>query len=163
LKHAGEKSQKRIQGKMIWVAVREEKMATIKKATEYDLLRLFMSEMEDRGVTRTMVNISLDQSIVEALSNKFKVTTNLRELHQLADKCLAHQWLEHMFMGAKYSSLTLTASGQGVVRSLQIKEKTKAKRTILKQFSDFIEDHKGIFAAIGVLIAILGLLIKLGA
>jgi len=139
-------------------------MAKTKKATEYDLLRLFVSEMEKHGVTRNQVRFDIDEETANLMHERLGVNVTLEEAQRFADKCLAHEWLEHVFLGAgQYGALCLTASGHGVVRSLQVKEAAKAKRSRLKKISDFIEEHKGISAAIGVLIAIVGLLIKKGS
>lgn len=139
-------------------------MAKRKKATEYDLLRLFVREMEQHGVTRNHVRFDIDQDAANLMNERLGTNVTLEQIQRFADKCLAHEWLEHVFLGAgQYGALSLTASGHGVVRSLQIKETAKAKRSTLKKVSDFIEDHKGISAAIGVLIAIVGLLLKKGS
>jgi hypothetical protein len=138
-------------------------MTKTTKATEYDLLRLFVLEMEEKGVTRNTIHLDVDEAAVDLMRKKLKVIATLEEIHRLADKCLAHEWLQHVFMGAgQYGSLSLTISGHGVVRSLQAKEVAKAKRSTLKRVSDYIEDHKGLFVVIGVLIALAGVITKLG-
>lgn len=138
-------------------------MAKLKKATELDLLRLFVFLMEKKGVTRNVIHLSADENMLDLIREQLNANCTLEELRQFADRCLAHQWLEYGFVSAsKYESLVLTLTGYGVVRSLQVKETAKAKRSTLKKFSDLIEDHKGIAAAVGVLIAIVGILLKLG-
>lgn len=138
-------------------------MPRTKKATEYDLLRLFVLQMEENGVPRNVIHLDVDQAAVDLMRDKLNVVTTLEDVQRLADKCLAHEWLEHRFLGAgQYGSLSLTATGHGVVRSLQIKEAAKASRSFLKRASDYVEDHKGLFVIVGVLIAIAGVLTKLG-
>lgn len=138
-------------------------MPRTKKATEYDLLRLFVLQMEENGVPRNVIHLDVDQAAVDMMRDKLNVVTTLEDVQRLADKCLAHEWLEHRFLGAgQYGSLSLTATGHGVVRSLQIKEAAKASRSFLKRASDYVEDHKGLFVVVGVLIAITGVLTKLG-
>lgn len=138
-------------------------MRRTKKATEYDLLRVFVLRMEEDGVPRNVIHLDVDQAAADLMRDKLNVVATLEDVQRIADKCLAHEWLEHQFLGAgQYGSLSLTATGHGVVRSLQVKEAAKASRSILKRASDYVEDHKGLFVVIGVLIALAGVLIKLG-
>ena len=64
-------------------------------------------------------------------------------------------------MAGKYGQLGLTTTGLGVVRSRQRKAEALANRISLKKVSDYIEDHKGLFVALGAAIAVAGLLLKL--
>ena len=138
-------------------------MAKSREASDYDLLNLVVSEMDAKGVTRIMVSLDIDDATPDLLLEKFNVKATIEVIQHLADKCLANEWLEHRFLGSgQYSELTLTTSGHGVVRSLQAKEAAKAKRSTLKKASDSIEDHKGLLVVIGVVIALAGVLTKLG-
>lgn len=136
-------------------------MAKIKNVTEFDILELHVSEMESHGANRNLVTISVDDSMVSVLRDKFGGEVTLEKLQRLADKCLANEWLEYRVMAGKYGELGLTATGLGVVRSRQHKEEALAHRTSLKKASDYIEDHKGLFVALGAVVAIAGLLLKL--
>jgi hypothetical protein len=138
-------------------------MAKMKPASEYDLLRLLVLEMEEKGVTRNMVHLDVDEKVIGRMRDALHVSVTLHEAQRLADKCLAHEWLEHTFMGSgQYGALTLTTTGHGVVRSMQAKEAAKAKRSLLKKASDYIEDHKGLFVVLGVIIALAGVITKMG-
>jgi hypothetical protein len=119
--------------------------------------------MEENGASRNVVDLDVDQAAADLMRDKLNVAATVEDVHRFADKCLAHEWLEHKFLGAgQYGSLSLTATGHGVVRSLQVKEAAKAKRSILKRASNYVEDHKGLFVVIGALIALAGVLTKLG-
>jgi len=136
-----------------------KKMAKV--ITEFDILELYVCEMESEGANRNLVRISVDECMVSAFRDKFGVEVTLENLHRLADICLANEWLEHRVMAGKYGQLGLTTTGLGVVRSRQRKAEALANRTSLKKVSDYIEDHKGLFVALGAAIAVAGLLLKL--
>lgn len=136
-------------------------MAKIREATEFDILELYVSEMESQGANRNLVRISVDDAMVSALRDKFGLEVTLEKLQRLADKCLANEWLEHRVMAGKYGQLGLTTTGLGVVRSRQRKEEASANRTSLRKASDYIEDHKGLFVALAAAVAVAGLLLKL--
>ncbi len=138
-------------------------MAKKREVTEFDILDLYVSEMESQGANRNLVRLSVDDSMVTALREKIGGEVTLEKLQRLADKCLANEWLEHRVMAGKYGhgQLGLTTTGLGVVRSRQRKEEALANRTLLKKASDYIEDHKGLFVALGAAVAVAGLLIKL--
>lgn len=133
-----------------------------KEISEEDILRVFVEEMETRGESRKLVRLDVNDSMVEKINSAKGTNIGLEQLRKLADKCLANEWLEHTVMGlGKYGHLSLTTTGLGVVRSRQRKEEVLAKRTWWKKASDYIEDHKGLFLALGAAIAVAGLLLKL--
>jgi hypothetical protein len=131
------------------------------KATEFDLLEIFVTEMEQRGVKRNLISFDIDEKMAVAVSDKIGVPVTLEEIQKLADRCLANEWLEHRVMAGKYGQLELTASGFGVVRSRQRKQEMLANRSLMKKTSDYIEDHKGLFIALGVAIGLAGILVRL--
>ena len=137
-----------------------KKRINTKEPTEFDLLRLFVEEMENQGVSRKSIHMGIDESMVEKLSADVFETT-LPYLQKLADRCLANEWLEHAAMGGKYNCLRLTTTGLGVVRSRQQRQKQLEERGYLKRVSDFIEDHKGLLLALSFVIAFVTLLIKI--
>ena len=136
-------------------------MAKKNEITEFDILELYADEMESEGANRNLIRISVDEYMASALSDKFGVEVTLENLQRLADMCLANEWLEHRVMAGKYGQLGLTTTGLGVVRSRQRKKEALANRTSLKKASDYIEDHKGLFVALGAAVAVAGLLLKL--
>lgn len=131
--------------------------------SEEDILTIFVQEMESRGESRKLVRLDIDESMAERVNALKGSKIDIEQLHKYADICLANEWLEHTVMGGKYGSLSITTTGLGVVRSRQRKAEVLAKRSLLKKFSDYIEDHKGLFILLGAAIAIAGLLIKLFA
>lgn len=132
-----------------------------KKATEFDLLEIFVTEMEQRGEKRNLIIFDIDQKMAGAVSDKVGVPVTLEEIQKLADRCLANEWLEHKVLAGKYGQLELSTSGFGVVRSLQRKQEKLANRSFLKKTSDYIEDHKGLFIALTVAIGLAGILVRL--
>lgn len=137
-------------------------MERARPLTEFDLLEIYVEEMEHRGESRNLVRLDIDDSFVARIGSKIEGEATLEEVHRLADKCLANEWLEHTAIGAgKYGRLVLTATGFGVVRSRQRREEFLAKRSFLKRASDYVEDHKGLFVVLGAAMALAGLLVKL--
>ncbi|HCC55321.1 MAG TPA: hypothetical protein DEQ20_10445 [Desulfobulbaceae bacterium] len=130
--------------------------------TEFDVLAIFVDEMELQGVSRKLIRLSIDEAFVGRLNAKLGVSTSIEPLQKLTDRCLANEWLEHTILGAgKYGVLSITATGLGVVRSKQKSEEVKRSRSNLKKVSDAIEDHKGLFIATGALLALAGVSLKL--
>lgn len=129
--------------------------------SEEEILVVFVEEMESRGESRKLIRLDIGESMVEKINARKGSQIDLEQLHKYADICLANEWLEHTVMGGKYGSLSITTTGLGVVRSRQRKTEVLANRSLLKRFSDYIEDHKGLFILLGAAIAIAGLLIKL--
>ncbi len=132
-----------------------------KNTSAEDILMVFVEEMESRGESRKLIRLNIDESMVERINARRGSKINLDQLHKYADICLANEWLEHTVMGEKYGGLSITTTGLGVVRSRQRKAELLNNRSPLKKFSDYIEDHKGLFILLGAAIAIAGLLIKL--
>lgn len=133
-----------------------------RRVTEFDLLEVFTTEMEREGVNHKSVRLDIDAALAEQMTKARSTSVAVEDLQRLADKCLANAWLEHAVIGAgKYGHLVLTSTGVGVIRSRQRKKEALNARTNLKKISDYIEDHKGLFVALGALIALAGLLTKL--
>jgi hypothetical protein len=103
-------------GNLCWVTIAgtrppKQEMTKSKKATEYDLLRLFVTEMEKEGVTRGQISFDIDQATVDLMRERLGVNATLEEIQRFADKCLAHEWLEHVLMGTgQYGALSLYRS-----------------------------------------------------
>jgi len=130
--------------------------------TEFDLLEVYVEEMERLGKSRKFVRFNIDDSMAGKIGSKFGSEVTLEQAKAFADRCLANEWLEYTGIGAgKYGNLILTTSGFGVVRSRQRQREILAARSFLKRASDYIVDHKGLFIALGVLIALATLLVKL--
>lgn len=92
------------------------------------------------------------------IGSKLGVDVSLEQIQRLADKCLANEWLKLNAMGSQYKNLSLTTAGFGVVRSRVCVDDALARRSHFKKISDYVEDHKGIFALLGALGAIATLL-----
>jgi hypothetical protein len=137
-------------------------MGEIKQPSEFNLLEIYVKEMERLGQTRKYVHLDVDDSIATQIGKTIGAKVTLEQVKRIADKCLANEWLEYNFIGCgKYGQLSLTATGLGIVRSIQRKEEALVNRTFLKKAADYIEDHKGLFVAFTVAIALAGLLLKL--
>lgn len=133
-----------------------------KEASEEDILRVFVEEMETRGENRKQIRLDVDLSMLEKINSAKGSNIDLEQLSRFADKCLANEWLEHSVISVgKYGQLSLTTTGLGVIRSRQRKEEALAKRTVWKKASDYIEDHKGLFLALGAAVAVIGILVNL--
>lgn len=136
-------------------------MTKCKKIAEFDLLEAFVDEMERRGSNRNVVRLDVDESMAVILRRKTGAQITVDEVQKLADKCLANEWLEYRVLAGKYGQLGLTSSGLGTVRTHQHEQERLKNRSWLKKTSDYIEDHKGLFVALGAAIALAGLLLRL--
>jgi predicted nucleotide-binding protein with TIR-like domain len=95
--------------------------------------------MERCGQSRNLIRLSIDDDVAERLRSKLGVEITLELLQVLANKCLAHKWLEQTVHGGKYSTLALTATGLDVIHSRQCKVEALANGSRLKKVSDCIE------------------------
>lgn len=130
----------------------------IKDPDEFDFLNYFIEEMEARGLSKNLLYFGIDEEMATEISSTCKAQVSVEKLKVIADKCLANEWVDRTSMDGGYSNLRLTSSGFGVVRSRKLKQERLANRTAFKKASDFIEDHKGLSTALGVLIGIVGII-----
>lgn len=130
-------------------------------ANEEEILKVFIEEMESNGVNRKLVRFDINEEMLEKINADKKLPISLEDLRKAADRCLANEWLEHRVMAGQYGQLGISTTGVGVIRSRQKKEQQLRNRSWPKKASDYIEDHKGLFIALGAVVAISGLLIKL--
>ncbi|WP_196140641.1 hypothetical protein [Aliikangiella sp. G2MR2-5] len=128
---------------------------------EFALLYFIIDHMDENGLTYKLVDFSIDESMTEEVNNKFKTSFTLDELEKATDKCLSHEWVNYRAMGQKYGFLGITQKGVGVARSKRKSDELKSQRSWFKKFSDYIEDHKGVFILIGSIVALVTLSLKI--
>ena len=129
---------------------------------EFLILYEILDYMESEGATYNVVRITIDDKYAKEINNKYKKQFTVEELQKAADKCKAHGWLKHTCMnGKKYAQLGITSKGVGAARSKQISKEHLNSRGVPKKFSDFIEDHKGLFLLLGFIAAIITLYLRL--
>ncbi|KTD09407.1 hypothetical protein [Legionella jamestowniensis] len=78
---------------------------------ELDILMLFYNEMKAQGKSRDEVFLSMNESAVKTLSEKYGDSVTLEEVHRLTDVCIANEWLERTTIDPGYNFLSLTAAG----------------------------------------------------
>ncbi|MDW1826024.1 hypothetical protein R7P67_13435 [Vibrio sp. Vb0937] len=128
---------------------------------EYALLNNVVDHMEEHGHTYKTVHLDIDEKLVQEINEVNKGKSTLEQLEKAADKCLAHEWLKHAYLGGgKYNGLQITPKGIGVARSKKRSDELKANRSFLKKTSDYIEEHKGLFVVLGFLLALATLGLK---
>ncbi len=131
---------------------------------EFKILANIITFMEANGVTAQNVRFEVDQKLADEINLKHSTKYTVPDLEKAVDKCIANEWIKHSTLGEKYKYLSLTAKGVGAARSKVKSEEVKMSRTPLKKASDYIEDHKGLFAFITLIIAFATLLARfLGA
>ncbi|MDI1276475.1 hypothetical protein [Methylobacter sp.] len=131
------------------------------EVSEENFLKIFVEEMELHGVSNDSITIDIDDALVDEINKAQNTNIKLEDLYKLADKCFANEWIKNIYLGSKYGGIAITRTGLGIVRSRQLREKALAKRSRLKKLSDYIEDHKGLFVALGTVIALTTPLLKL--
>lgn len=82
---------------------------------ELDILNLYYDEMKVRGETRDKVFLSIDDDAVAKLRHKLKTSVNIVQAQQLADICIANEWLERTTADPGYHYLSLTAAGLQII------------------------------------------------
>ena len=130
------------------------------KFTEFDLLDFYYQTMLDNGSTRNLIRYSIDHRLVEKIYEKRSISLSESELQKIADICLANNWLEYTSIAGKYGNLCLSTTGLGIATSKRRQKEVEASKGLLKKFSGFIEEHKGLFILLGFVIALIGLIIK---
>ncbi|QBM19238.1 hypothetical protein MARI_33840 (plasmid) [Marinobacter sp. JH2] len=130
---------------------------------EFHLLGIWVDEMEASGSNRNLVGISVTEDLQNRIYSLYGINVELDDIYRMADKCLAHEWLENKYLGNKYEDLFITTGGVGVVRSKVLSDSRKRNRSGLKKISDWIEEHKGLTALIGLGLAISTLWYRLGS
>ncbi|MDI9818385.1 MULTISPECIES: hypothetical protein [unclassified Legionella] len=78
---------------------------------ELDVLLLFYDEMKSQGLNRDKLFLSMDESALKLLEEKYGKTATLKQLHWYTDICLANEWLERTTIDPGYNFLSLTDSG----------------------------------------------------
>lgn len=86
---------------------------------EIDILRLFYDEMRNRGVTRDVVFLSIDESIAAQLSQKLATPVSLEEARKMTDNCIANEWLERTTIDPAYNFLSLTEAGLQIILNIE--------------------------------------------
>ncbi|MFO0016764.1 MAG: hypothetical protein ACK52U_09425 [Synechococcaceae cyanobacterium] len=127
---------------------------------EFDILAVFVETLEANGLKPSCVQLPVDDEFVARLNTKHQASMSRDEVHRLVDKCLANEWLERN-THSKYLSLSITSAGAGVVRSRIKSAEARRNRTVLKKLSDTIDDHKGLFLALGAILGLLSLAARL--
>lgn len=135
--------------------------APIRQASEIDILSVFVDEMESRGESHKSVMMPIEDQFAAHVSERVGAEVTLEAAQALVDRCFAHEWLKHKAMNGKYGAIGITATDVGVVRSKRRQEQLRAERSKLKVASDFIEDHKGLLIALGAVIALASLILRL--
>jgi hypothetical protein len=128
---------------------------------EFKILENVISDMEANGLTANVVIFDVDQNLVDAINLKHATNYQIADLEKAVDKCVANEWIAHRSLGQRYGYLGITSRGVGAARSRAKAAEIKASRTRLKKISDYIEDHKGLFAVLGFLVAAATLAAKL--
>lgn len=88
---------------------------------EIDILNIFYDELRARGVDRTTLFISIDDTVVAKLSQKIGVVVQLADVQHLVDICIANEWLERTTADPHYKYLSLTNDGLEIAIAQQYK------------------------------------------
>ncbi|MBN28043.1 MAG: hypothetical protein CL578_23795 [Alteromonadaceae bacterium] len=128
---------------------------------EFALLYLMVDYLEENGITHKIAMFTIDDAMVIDVNSNFKTKFSLGDLQKATDLCFSHEWITHRAMGEKYGHLGITPKGIGVARSKRKSDELKAKRSILKKASDYVEDHKGIFVLLGAVVGLTMLGLKI--
>jgi len=82
---------------------------------EMDLLIVFHDVMKRLGATNDHVFVDIDETMLSLMRHKFGQHIQMKDLHQLADNCIANEWLERTTADPYYHALSLTDNGLDAV------------------------------------------------
>lgn len=131
------------------------------KDSEYQILENIVQFMEKNGANYKNVTFNIDHELVEEIYESTGKEFLITELEKSADICLAHEWIKYRNLSKNYNGLGITEKGVGVVRSKRKSFALRNSRSLARKASDYIEDHKGLFAFLSITIALFSLLITL--
>src|SRR2546430_10766022 len=78
----------------------KKRMSRRRQPTEFDLLEIYVEEMERLGKSHKLVRLSADDNMAARIGSKLGGKVALEHLQSLTDKCLAHEWLTHTVLNA---------------------------------------------------------------
>lgn len=128
---------------------------------EYALLNAVIEHMEEKGQTHKTILVNINEVLVENINTKNKTDFTLEQLKKATDKCFAREWLQCTSKVERYQNVKVTPKGIGVAHSKKRSDEQKANRSIAKKISDYIEDHKGLFVALGCLVPLATFVLKI--
>jgi hypothetical protein len=121
---------------------------------ELSILEYFVEQMELHGATINGVLLTFNPEQVEEINKKYDLDSSFEDTVKVLNKLTSHEYLTIYSLGNEYLHLKITHKGVGVVNSVRSKEKKLKERTILKKFSDYIVEHKGIFIFLGSILSL---------
>lgn len=86
---------------------------------EIDVLKLFYDEMRNRGVTRDVVFLNIDEGAAAQLSQKLSTPISLEDARKMTDTCIANEWLERTTIDPAYNFLSLTEAGLQIILTIE--------------------------------------------
>lgn len=86
---------------------------------EIDVLKLFYDEMRNRGVTRDVVFLNIDEGAAAQLSQKLSTPISLEDARKMTDNCIANEWLERTTIDPAYNFLSLTEAGLQIILTIE--------------------------------------------
>lgn len=86
---------------------------------EIDVLKLFYDEMRNRGVTRDVVFLNIDEGAAAQLSQKLSTPISLEDARKMTDNCIANEWLERTTIDPTYNFLSLTEAGLQIILTIE--------------------------------------------
>jgi hypothetical protein len=124
----------------------------------FEFLSIFYDKMIEEGKRYHI--FSIDDNFLSLLNKKLGATFDLKYAKELADICIANEWVKRTTMGEKYNNLEITTTGLGIVKSKIRRIQELKQKSILKKIADYIDDHKGIFVLLSFLVSILSLIVS---
>ncbi len=89
---------------------------------EIDLLEVFHEVMKRLGTTHEHVFVDIDETMLTLMRHKFGEHIQMKDLHQLADNCIASEWIRRTTADPYYHSLSLTKEGLDTVLKHEYKK-----------------------------------------
>lgn len=130
------------------------------KFDEFEFLDLFYEAMIEEKQALDLVRLTVDARLVGRVYAYTMYSANESELRKLADICLANGWIEHAGVGTRqYVDLRLTLAGVGIAESKRKQKEIIERKYSVKRLFDYIEEHRGIFLFVGVVVILILLIL----
>ncbi|MCL9682740.1 hypothetical protein [Legionella maioricensis] len=124
------------------------------------LLNFLVSEMEKKGLVITNYTFALDNEFVRACNEFCGTSSKIDKYREILQQCITHEYIRNKTV-SPLTCLAITQKGVGIVSSNRRSKEIDDSKTCLKKLSDIVLEHHGLFIAIGVILALITLFIKL--
>jgi hypothetical protein len=116
--------------------------------------------MEKNGLVTTNYTFALDNEFVHVCNEFCGTTSNMNKYREVLQQCITHEYIKNR-TASPLTCLAITQKGVGIVNSNRRSQAINNSRTCFKKISDFFSEHNGLFIAMGLILGLITLIIKI--